>query len=103
MMNNCWYTVRPEVLKKGADGVVELLFKHPCESGTGDGGCSKSSLSSRLLTPNDPETPQRSTSREKRLRSMMTKKAAGWSLMRRYMSFLFEADRHAETLGYMMQ
>ncbi len=38
MMNNCWYVVRPEIIETSDSGVPEILFRHPCEPGTGEEG-----------------------------------------------------------------
>lgn len=37
MMNNCWYTVKPEISENG-DGMACILFRHPTEPGTKNGG-----------------------------------------------------------------
>lgn len=38
MMNNCWYTVKPEISQSKDEDVPHILFRHPCEPGTGNGG-----------------------------------------------------------------
>jgi nitrate reductase (NAD(P)H) len=44
MMNNGWYIVKPEIVCESRDGVAEILFRHPTEPGTGDGGWMKPSV-----------------------------------------------------------
>ncbi|KAL2818642.1 hypothetical protein BJX63DRAFT_419178 [Aspergillus granulosus] len=42
MMNNCQYTVKPEITEEKFDKTY-LTFRHPCEPGTGEGGWMKPS------------------------------------------------------------
>ncbi len=37
LMNNCWYIVKPETSAED-DGIASILFRHPTEPGTKDGG-----------------------------------------------------------------
>ena len=59
MRNNCWYAVRPDVVKKKDDGVIEIFFRHPREPGTGDEGWIESSTEQQIadakLFGNSPE------------------------------------------------
>ncbi len=65
MMNNCWYAVRPEVVKKRDDGVIEILFRHPGEPGTGDGGWTESSTEQQIaVTKQFGNTPEKQFTRE---------------------------------------
>ena len=48
-MNNCWYIVKPEVIEERKDGVPEILFRHPCEPGTGDEGWMKPSTEQQIV------------------------------------------------------
>lgn len=43
MMNNAWYTVKPEVMEDPDGRQSHLLFRHPVEPGTGQGGWKKPS------------------------------------------------------------
>ncbi|RDL32678.1 Uncharacterized protein BP5553_09134 [Venustampulla echinocandica] len=43
MMNNCWYVVIPEIVEEPNDSVPNILFRHPTEPGTGNGGWLKES------------------------------------------------------------
>lgn len=40
-MNNCWYIVKPEIVED--DGTPRILFRHPTEPATGEGGWMKPS------------------------------------------------------------
>lgn len=51
MMNNCWYTVKPEITQgDGDDGAPSVLFRHPVEPGTGDGGWMKPSVENQIAS-----------------------------------------------------
>lgn len=43
MMNNCWYTVKPEIRQDSDNSVPEITFYHPVEPATGTGGWLKES------------------------------------------------------------
>ncbi|KFX88645.1 hypothetical protein V490_07496 [Pseudogymnoascus sp. VKM F-3557] len=43
MMNNCWYVVKPEIVQGFNNAVPEIVFTHPVEPGTSDGGWLKES------------------------------------------------------------
>lgn len=47
-MNNCWYTVKPETIEDPQDGTSLLLFRHPCEPGTGESGWMKPSVEDKI-------------------------------------------------------
>ncbi|KAF2089605.1 hypothetical protein K490DRAFT_37273 [Saccharata proteae CBS 121410] len=66
MMNNCWYVVRPEVVDpESKDDVPHILFRHPCEPGTGDGGWMKPSVENQIASAKqDAGAPQKQFTRE---------------------------------------
>ncbi|XHG04905.1 hypothetical protein AWENTII_008159 [Aspergillus wentii] len=43
MMNNCWYTVKPETIVDPDSNASCLMFRHPCEAGNGANGWMKPS------------------------------------------------------------
>jgi len=43
MMNNCQYTIKPEITADEKSGKTYITFRHPCEPGTGEGGWMKPS------------------------------------------------------------
>ena len=47
MMNNCWYTVELEISEKN-DGIASIIFQHPVEPGTKDGGWMQLSESEKI-------------------------------------------------------
>ncbi|KAH7333373.1 hypothetical protein BKA65DRAFT_596924 [Rhexocercosporidium sp. MPI-PUGE-AT-0058] len=47
MMNNCWYVVKPEIAAED-DGIAKILFRHPVEPGTKEGGWMRLSESERI-------------------------------------------------------
>lgn len=48
MMNNCWYVVKPEIKQSGDSIVPDIIFSHPVEPGTGDGGWLKESTEQQI-------------------------------------------------------
>lgn len=51
MMNNCWYKVKSEIVPSEEDGEAPfILFRHPCEPGTGDGGWMKPSTENQIAS-----------------------------------------------------
>lgn len=67
MMNNCWYIVRPEIVDGGDEGsgVPAILFRHPTEPGTGDGGWMKPSTENQIAKARqEAGTPQKQFTRE---------------------------------------
>ncbi|TIC99277.1 Nitrate reductase [NADH] [Colletotrichum higginsianum] len=67
MMNNCWYTVRSEIVDdaNGGGGDTHVLFRHPTEPGTGDGGWMKESVVNQIeAAKRDAGTPQKQFTRE---------------------------------------
>jgi hypothetical protein len=67
MMNNGWYIVKPEISEKD-DGIAKILFGHPTEPGTKDGGWMQLSESEKINEASKQLVHPRSSSREKRLR-----------------------------------
>ncbi|PBP22963.1 putative nitrate reductase [Diplocarpon rosae] len=47
MMNNCWYTVKPEISEESG-GIASILFRHPVEPGIRDGGWVRLSESEKI-------------------------------------------------------
>lgn len=65
MMNNCWYTVKPEILQKNDDESPCILFRHPVEPGTGDGGWMGPSVENRIAAAKQSAgAPQKQFTRE---------------------------------------
>ena len=65
MMNSCWYIVRPQVVEETQDRVPEILFRHPCEPGTGDEGWMKPSTEQQIADAKQPgNTPEKQFTRE---------------------------------------
>ncbi|KAK1981000.1 hypothetical protein LZ30DRAFT_721568 [Colletotrichum cereale] len=63
MMNNSWYTVKSEIVDGADDAYV--LFRHPAEPGTGDGGWMKPSVVNQVeAAKRDAGTPQKQFTRE---------------------------------------
>ncbi|KAF9875001.1 nitrate reductase [Colletotrichum karsti] len=67
MMNNCWYTVKSEIVEDEdpKSDATYVLFRHPVEPGTGDGGWMKPSVVSQVeAAKRDAGTPQKQFTRE---------------------------------------
>jgi nitrate reductase (NAD(P)H) len=65
MMNNCWYTVKPEVSEDGDERSPTILFRHPVEPGTGDGGWMKPSVENQISAAKQAAgAPQKQFTRE---------------------------------------
>ena len=65
MMNSCWYIVRPQVVEETQDRVLEILFRHPCEPGTGNEGWMKPSTEQQIADAKQPgNTPEKQFTRE---------------------------------------
>jgi nitrate reductase (NAD(P)H) len=77
MMNNCWYVVKPEIVQGVNNAVPEIVFTHPVEPGTSDGGWLKSPRNYRSRTQNKPPEDHKNNSREKRSRSTTEMTIAG--------------------------
>ncbi|KAJ4118739.1 hypothetical protein NW768_010800 [Fusarium equiseti] len=65
MMNNCWYTVYPEITETEDSETAAILFRHPVEPGTKDGGWMKPSVENRIAeVKQQAGTPQKKFTRE---------------------------------------
>ncbi|KAJ5385378.1 hypothetical protein N7517_003289 [Penicillium concentricum] len=65
MMNNCWYTVLPEIREDSKNEYSVLLFRHPCEPGTGTGGWMQASTENYVENiKHEVTSPQKQFTRE---------------------------------------
>lgn len=66
MMNNCWYVVKPEIFQSDDDEHgPSILFRHPCEPGSGDGGWMKPSVENQIASvKQEAGAPQKQFTRE---------------------------------------
>lgn len=65
MMNNCWYIVKPEIAQDKDDDVPHMLFRHPVEPGTGDGGWMKPSVENQIASAKqEAGAPQKQFTRQ---------------------------------------
>ena len=65
MMNNCWYVVRPQIVTEREDGVPEIVWKHPVEPGTGEGGWMQPSVELQVQAAKQSAgTPEKQFTRE---------------------------------------
>ncbi|KAM0722163.1 hypothetical protein Q7P37_001604 [Cladosporium fusiforme] len=65
MMNNSWYTVKPEIAQDDDDNSPCVLFRHPVEPGTGDGGWMKPSVENQISAAKQSAgAPQKQFTRE---------------------------------------
>jgi nitrate reductase (NAD(P)H) len=65
MMNNCWYTVRPEILHDRDNDGISLYFRHPTEPGTGKGGWMQPSTENQIeKIKHEVASPQKQFTRE---------------------------------------
>lgn len=65
MMNNCWYVVRPEITYEENSREPAILFRHPTEPGTGDGGWMKPSVENTIAkVRQEAGAPQKQFTRE---------------------------------------
>ncbi|RMX88701.1 hypothetical protein D0869_01431 [Hortaea werneckii] len=64
MMNNCWYTVKMEIIQDDGDPGPLVLFRHPCEP-SGNGGWMKPSAENRIqAAKQQARTPQKQFTRQ---------------------------------------
>lgn len=65
MMNNCWYIVKPEIKQDKDDDVPHMLFRHPVEPGTGEGGWMKPSVENQVnAAKQEAGAPQKQFTRQ---------------------------------------
>lgn len=65
MMNNSWYTVRPEIQDDDENKYTVLYFRHPCEPGTGAGGWMQPSTENRIeAVKHEASSPEKQFTRE---------------------------------------
>lgn len=65
MMNNCWYVVKPELTQEDDEEVPCIMFRHPVEPGTGEGGWMKPSVESQIASAKQAAgAPQKQFTRE---------------------------------------
>jgi nitrate reductase (NAD(P)H) len=65
MMNNCWYVVKPSVVQDEQSDVPSILFHHPVEPGTGDGGWMKPSVENQIASAKqEAGAPQKQFTRQ---------------------------------------
>ncbi|KAF4456771.1 hypothetical protein F53441_1207 [Fusarium austroafricanum] len=65
MMNNCWYTVRPEIIEDEDSEMPCILFRHPVEPATKDGGWMKPSVENKIADAKQQAgAPQKEFTRE---------------------------------------
>lgn len=65
MMNNCWYVVKPVITQDSESETPSILFQHPVEPGTGDGGWMKPSVENQIATAKqDAGAPQKQFTRQ---------------------------------------
>lgn len=65
MMNNGWYIVKPLIIQDDESDTPSILFQHPIEPGTGDGGWMKTSVVNQIASAKqDAGTPQKQFTRE---------------------------------------
>lgn len=50
MMNNCYYVVKPSIVQDRDTAVPSIMFRHPTEPGTGDGGWMQPSVENQIAT-----------------------------------------------------
>jgi nitrate reductase (NAD(P)H) len=65
MMNNCWYVVKPEIVQDGDSDTPSILFRHPVEPGTADGGWMKPNVENQIASAKqDAGAPQKQFTRQ---------------------------------------
>lgn len=65
MMNNCWYVVKSSIVQDADTDVPSILFRHPTEPGTADGGWMKPSAENQIASAKqDAGTPQKQFTRQ---------------------------------------
>ena len=65
MMNNGWYVVKPSIIQDEDSETPSILYKHPVEPGTGDGGWMKPSVENRIAAAKqEAGAPEKQFTRE---------------------------------------
>ncbi|KAF9768144.1 hypothetical protein IL306_014589 [Fusarium sp. DS 682] len=65
MVKNCWYTVRPGTTEDNDSKTLSILFRHPVEPATKDGGWIKPSVENKIAeTKQQTGAPQKEFTRE---------------------------------------
>jgi nitrate reductase (NAD(P)H) len=65
MMNNCWYIVKPSIVQGTDSDTPSILFRHPVEPGTADGGWMKPSVENQIASAKqEAGAPQKQFTRQ---------------------------------------
>lgn len=65
MMNNCWYIVKPSIIQDSESDVPSIIFRHPVEPGTADGGWMKPSVENQIASAKqDAGAPEKQFTRQ---------------------------------------
>jgi nitrate reductase (NAD(P)H) len=65
MMNNCWYVVKPSIVQDTDSEIPSILFRHPTEPGTADGGWMKPSVENQIASAKqDAGAPEKQFTRQ---------------------------------------
>jgi nitrate reductase (NAD(P)H) len=65
MMNNCWYIVKPSIVQGSESDTPSILFRHPVEPGTADGGWMKPSVENQIASAKqDAGAPEKQFTRQ---------------------------------------
>jgi nitrate reductase (NAD(P)H) len=65
MMNNCWYVVKPSIVQGPDSEIASIMFRHPVEPGTADGGWMQPSVENRIASAKqDAGAPEKQFTRQ---------------------------------------
>ncbi|KAB8336849.1 hypothetical protein FH972_021157 [Carpinus fangiana] len=65
MMNNCWYVVKPSIVQDNDSDTPSILFRHPVEPGTADGGWMTPSVENQIASAKqEGGTPRKQFTRQ---------------------------------------
>jgi nitrate reductase (NAD(P)H) len=65
MMNNCWYIVKPSIIQDSDSDTPSILFRHPVDPGTADGGWMKPSVENQIASAKqEAGAPQKQFTRQ---------------------------------------
>jgi nitrate reductase (NAD(P)H) len=65
MMNNCWYVVKPFIIQDDDSETPSILYQHPVEPGTADGGWMQPSVENQIAkAKQDAGAPEKQFTRE---------------------------------------